>query len=189
MAVSQASYDALPASLQRRATTVVHGVDLSRSDSLIARRAEIRALVRSELVVDARRAPVHDRGQPPAREGLRRAARRGQGDRGLRASHPHRRGGTRPVEHRAPRTSRRPGARGPLPVPRPARRRAAAVGGRRRLRPGLSPRGPARGADGSNQRRVAHCRQSRSAGCPRCSRTRSTPSWYHRATPALCSRP
>ena len=52
MAVSQASYDSLPASLQRRATTVVHGVDLSLSDSLIARRAELRALVRSELVVD-----------------------------------------------------------------------------------------------------------------------------------------
>jgi L-malate glycosyltransferase len=52
VAVSQASYNALPARLQRRATTVVHGVDLSRSDSLIARRAEIRALVRSELVVD-----------------------------------------------------------------------------------------------------------------------------------------
>ncbi len=50
--VSQASYDALPASLRRRATTVVHGVDLSRSDSLIARRAELRARVRSELGVD-----------------------------------------------------------------------------------------------------------------------------------------
>ena len=49
--VSQASYDALPAPLRRRATTVVHGVDLSRSDSLIARRAELRALVRSELGV------------------------------------------------------------------------------------------------------------------------------------------
>ncbi len=52
VAVSPASYDALPASLQRRATTVVHGVDLSRSDSLIARRAEIRTRVRSELVVE-----------------------------------------------------------------------------------------------------------------------------------------
>ncbi len=52
VAVSQASYDALPASLQRRATTVVHGVDLSVSDSLIARRAELRALVRSELGVN-----------------------------------------------------------------------------------------------------------------------------------------
>jgi glycosyltransferase involved in cell wall biosynthesis len=52
VAVSQASYDALPASLQRRTTTVMHGVDLSLSDSLIARRAELRALVRSELVVD-----------------------------------------------------------------------------------------------------------------------------------------
>ena len=42
--VSKASYDALPAALQRRATTVVHGVDLSRSDSLIARREELRDL-------------------------------------------------------------------------------------------------------------------------------------------------
>ncbi len=50
--VSQASYDALPVSLQRRATTVVHGVDLSQSDSLVARRAEYRALVRTELAVD-----------------------------------------------------------------------------------------------------------------------------------------
>ncbi len=49
--VSEASYDALPPSLRRRATTVVHGVDLSRSDSLIARRAELRAHVRSELGV------------------------------------------------------------------------------------------------------------------------------------------
>ena len=51
VAVSQASYDALPASLRRRATIVVHGVDLSRSDSLIARRAEVREGVRSELGV------------------------------------------------------------------------------------------------------------------------------------------
>lgn len=49
--VSQASYDALPAGLRRRATVVVHGVDLSRSDSLIARRAELRTRVRSELGV------------------------------------------------------------------------------------------------------------------------------------------
>jgi L-malate glycosyltransferase len=52
VAVSQASYDALPDSLQRRATTVVHGVDLSQSASLVARRAECRALVRTELAVD-----------------------------------------------------------------------------------------------------------------------------------------
>jgi len=50
--VSQASFDALPAPLRRRATTIVHGVDLSRSDSLIARRAELRAFVRSELGVE-----------------------------------------------------------------------------------------------------------------------------------------
>jgi L-malate glycosyltransferase len=50
--VSQASFDTLPESLRRRATMVVHGVDLSRSDSLIARRAELRAIVRSEIGVD-----------------------------------------------------------------------------------------------------------------------------------------
>lgn len=49
--VSQASYDALPASLRRRATTVVHGVELSRADSLIARREELRATARSALGV------------------------------------------------------------------------------------------------------------------------------------------
>ena len=52
VAVSQASYEALPMSLQQRATTVVHGVDLSLSDSLIARRDELRTLVRSELAID-----------------------------------------------------------------------------------------------------------------------------------------
>ena len=52
VAVSQASYDALPESLQQRATTVVHGVDLSMSDSLIARRDELRTLLRSELGVE-----------------------------------------------------------------------------------------------------------------------------------------
>src|ERR1700733_4542325 len=52
VAVSQASYDALPASLRKRATTVVHGVDLAGSDALLARRAELRALVRAELLVD-----------------------------------------------------------------------------------------------------------------------------------------
>jgi glycosyltransferase involved in cell wall biosynthesis len=50
--VSQASYDALPVSLQRRATTVVHGVDLSESESLVARRAKLRGAVRSELDVE-----------------------------------------------------------------------------------------------------------------------------------------
>ncbi len=49
--VSQASFDALPGPLRKRAATVVHGVDLSQSDSLVARRAELRALVRSELAL------------------------------------------------------------------------------------------------------------------------------------------
>ena len=49
IAVSQASYDALPTALQRRATTVVHGVELSRADGLVARREEMRARTRSEL--------------------------------------------------------------------------------------------------------------------------------------------
>jgi glycosyltransferase involved in cell wall biosynthesis len=52
VAVSEASYEALPEPLRRRATTVVHGVDLSRSDALVARRAELRVLVRHELGVD-----------------------------------------------------------------------------------------------------------------------------------------
>jgi glycosyltransferase involved in cell wall biosynthesis len=49
--VSQASQDALPAPLGNRATMVVHGVDLSRADALMARRAELRAQVRAELGV------------------------------------------------------------------------------------------------------------------------------------------
>jgi glycosyltransferase involved in cell wall biosynthesis len=49
--VSQASYEALPPPLRRRANVVVHGVDLSRSDSLIADRAARRAAVRAELGV------------------------------------------------------------------------------------------------------------------------------------------
>jgi glycosyltransferase involved in cell wall biosynthesis len=49
VAVSEASHDALPAPLRHRATTVVHAVDLSETDSLLARRSELRALVRSEL--------------------------------------------------------------------------------------------------------------------------------------------
>jgi glycosyltransferase involved in cell wall biosynthesis len=49
IAVSQASFDALPTSLRNRTKVVVHGVDLSRSDSLMARRAELRTEVRNEL--------------------------------------------------------------------------------------------------------------------------------------------
>jgi glycosyltransferase involved in cell wall biosynthesis len=49
IAVSQASYDALPAPLRRRATTVVHGVELSRADSLVADRDKMRSRVRSEV--------------------------------------------------------------------------------------------------------------------------------------------
>ncbi len=51
IAVSQASFDALPASLRRRTTTVLHGVDLSRSENLVARRDEMKARARSELGV------------------------------------------------------------------------------------------------------------------------------------------
>jgi glycosyltransferase involved in cell wall biosynthesis len=47
--VSQAAQDALPPTLRSRSRMVVHGVDLSRSDSLVARRADIRASVRAEL--------------------------------------------------------------------------------------------------------------------------------------------
>jgi glycosyltransferase involved in cell wall biosynthesis len=49
--VSQASQDALPAPLRNRARMVVHGVDLTSLDSLMARRAHLRADVRAELGV------------------------------------------------------------------------------------------------------------------------------------------
>jgi glycosyltransferase involved in cell wall biosynthesis len=49
--VSQASHDALPGPLRHRAKMVVHGIDLSRSDSLMARRADLRAELRAELEV------------------------------------------------------------------------------------------------------------------------------------------
>ncbi len=45
-----------------------------------------------------RRAPLHDRGQPPTREGVRRVARCGPDHRRSRAPRPDRRGGTRPAE-------------------------------------------------------------------------------------------
>jgi len=51
--VSQAAYEALPDALQPRARVIVHGVDLSRSAALIARRAELRAEVRDELGIPA----------------------------------------------------------------------------------------------------------------------------------------
>jgi glycosyltransferase involved in cell wall biosynthesis len=52
--VSQAAYDALPPGLQGRARVIVHGVDLSASGSLVARRDQIRTEVRSELEVPDR---------------------------------------------------------------------------------------------------------------------------------------
>ena len=51
IAVSQAAYDALPRALRARATVVVHGVDLSPSRDLVARRDGIRDAVRRELGV------------------------------------------------------------------------------------------------------------------------------------------
>jgi glycosyltransferase involved in cell wall biosynthesis len=53
VAVSPAAHDALPSSLRAHATVVIHGVDLAQSDALISRDDEIRAEVRSELVVPA----------------------------------------------------------------------------------------------------------------------------------------
>jgi L-malate glycosyltransferase len=47
--VSEAAHEALPGALKGRARVIVHGVDLSRSDDLIAQRSEIRKQVRSEL--------------------------------------------------------------------------------------------------------------------------------------------
>jgi glycosyltransferase involved in cell wall biosynthesis len=47
--VSEAAHDALPRTLRGRARVIVHGVDLSASDSLVADRARVRAEVRAEL--------------------------------------------------------------------------------------------------------------------------------------------
>ncbi|MGH9079971.1 MAG: glycosyltransferase [Acidimicrobiales bacterium] len=51
IAVSEAAYDALPRALKARARVVVHGVDLSRSRDLMARRHQIREALRDELGV------------------------------------------------------------------------------------------------------------------------------------------
>jgi glycosyltransferase involved in cell wall biosynthesis len=51
IAVSQAAHDALPGAVRRRARVVVHGIDLSSSDELVARRGEIRKAVRTALDV------------------------------------------------------------------------------------------------------------------------------------------
>jgi glycosyltransferase involved in cell wall biosynthesis len=47
--VSQAAHDALPPRLRARARVIVHGLDMSRADALLARRDEVRESVRSEL--------------------------------------------------------------------------------------------------------------------------------------------
>ncbi len=49
--VSQAAHDALPAGLKSRARVIVHGVDLSGAEALMARRDDVRRQVRSELSV------------------------------------------------------------------------------------------------------------------------------------------
>ncbi len=49
--VSRAAHDALPEALQARARIIVHGVDLSHSDALAARRGQIREELRAELGV------------------------------------------------------------------------------------------------------------------------------------------
>jgi len=49
--ISQAGRDALPRTLRGRARVIVHGIDLSRSERLLARRDEVRNEVRSELGV------------------------------------------------------------------------------------------------------------------------------------------
>ena len=50
--VSPAAHEALPHTLKSRARVIIHGVDLSRSDSLIARREDVRMDVRSELGIN-----------------------------------------------------------------------------------------------------------------------------------------
>jgi glycosyltransferase involved in cell wall biosynthesis len=49
IAVSPAAFDALPVALRRRAQVVVHGVDLSLSATVLARRHQIRKEVRDSL--------------------------------------------------------------------------------------------------------------------------------------------
>ncbi len=49
--VSEAAHEALPRALRSRARVIVHGVDLSASDALVADRDRIRAEVRAELGV------------------------------------------------------------------------------------------------------------------------------------------
>jgi glycosyltransferase involved in cell wall biosynthesis len=49
--VSDAAHEALPPALRDRARVIVHGLDVSRADSLLARQAEVRAEVRAELGV------------------------------------------------------------------------------------------------------------------------------------------
>ena len=47
--ISEAARDALPRGLRHRARVIVHGIDLSRSEQLLARRVEVRNEFRSEL--------------------------------------------------------------------------------------------------------------------------------------------
>ena len=187
--VSQASHDALPAPLRRRAQTVVHGVDLSRSDSLMARRDDLRADVRAELGVEpgellfmtvANLRP--EKGYQVLLDAARTIADRGLP---LRIAAV----GRGPLEHHPPRTSRRTGAGRPVPVPRPARRRAGAAGGGRCLCPALSARRAPGDADGGHQRRATHCGHLGGRHPPDPAKTRSTPSWCRRATRAPWSRP
>ena len=49
--VSEAARDALPAALKGRARVIVHSVDLTKSDALVARHDELRRAVRDELGV------------------------------------------------------------------------------------------------------------------------------------------
>jgi len=51
IAVSDAAFEALPASLQPRARVVVHGVDLAPSRAMVDQRPEVRGRIRSELGV------------------------------------------------------------------------------------------------------------------------------------------
>ena len=78
VAVSQAAYDALPRALRPRARVVVHGVDLSRSRSMVDRRRQVRRGGARRARDPAGRPAGGHRGQPPVGEGLRRPARRGR---------------------------------------------------------------------------------------------------------------
>ena len=105
--VSEAAHQALPAVLRTCARVIVHGIDLSCSHELTAERVGGPCRRPRRARRARRRAPRTDRGQPPSREGLRRAPRR----------RPER-GGPEPPRPVRRRRSGAPGRRARRPAPR-----------------------------------------------------------------------